>query len=151
MGKMSKPRILLIVGGGVLASFAALVLLGLLLGALGVSTAPTTPATVPVTTSPVRDPEPAPPTTVKQATQEQSTSGYNDDATGAAKFNGVDRSNYEDANTVCRVSSVEKVANSVGLSANADVTDIAQAYSEKYRGAFRQAVFEGCLHALLLK
>jgi len=68
--------------------------------------------------------------------------------TGRAKFTGLDRGNYDDAKTTCSVFSRAKVAHDLGLDRSANVVDIAQKFSEGYRPAFRQAVFEGCLAGL---
>jgi hypothetical protein len=68
--------------------------------------------------------------------------------TGRAKFTGVHRGNYDDAKATCSVFSRARVAHDLGLDRSANVVDIAQKFSEGYRPAFRQAVFEGCLAGL---
>jgi hypothetical protein len=67
--------------------------------------------------------------------------------TGAAKWTGQNRENYEIAKFACGAFSRKKVARDLGITST-DPIDLAQKYSEGYRGPFRQAAFEGCLAGL---
>lgn len=72
--------------------------------------------------------------------------------TGAAKFTGQDRRNYEEAKAICSSSPPSKVASDLGLDVDVHTSEglgrIAEKYAEDYRPNFRQAVFEGCLDGL---
>jgi hypothetical protein len=73
-------------------------------------------------------------------------------ATGAAKFTGQDRRNYDEANAVCGAFPPRKVASDLGLDVDVHTSEglvrIAEAYAADYGPSFRQAVFEGCLDGL---
>ena len=90
-------------------------------------------------------PEPTTQTTTKPEPTTQTTTS---EPTGASKFSGTDRSNYSEAKVVCGAFSPAKLRRDLGLPSDSGAVDIAQAWSEKYRPAFRQAVFEGCLAGL---
>jgi hypothetical protein len=72
--------------------------------------------------------------------------------TGAAKFTGQDRRNYEDAKFICSGFPPRKLASDLGLDVDVHTSEglgrIAEAYAADYRPNFRQAVFEGCLDGL---
>lgn len=68
--------------------------------------------------------------------------------TGAAKFTGQHRENYNIAKASCGAFPPAKVARDLGLPASADPVRIAETLAADYRPAFRQAVFEGCLRGL---
>lgn len=67
---------------------------------------------------------------------------------GAGGWTGVHANNYRNGATVCKVFSQRKLARDLGLGPNAHPVDIAEAFSEAWRPAFRQAPFEGCLKGM---
>jgi hypothetical protein len=73
-------------------------------------------------------------------------------ATGAARFTGQDRRNYDEANAVCGAFPPRKVASDLGLDVDVHTSEglvrIAEAYAADYGPSFRQAVLEGCLDGL---
>lgn len=64
-------------------------------------------------------------------------------STGAARFHGKARDNYEMAKAVCGAFPAKKVAHDLHLS-TAEPARIATAYAHGYRREFRQAVIAGC-------
>lgn len=58
--------------------------------------------------------------------------------------------NYELAYTVCGSFPIEETAVEYGAASH-EPADVATAFAEGYRPAYRQPVFEGCLDALLGK
>jgi hypothetical protein len=78
-----------------------------------------------------------------------------DTPTGAAKFSGQDRSNYEQAEVVCGAFPPKKVARDLGLNVNVHTSEglvrIAEKYAEGYRPNFRQAVFEAAWRACRIR
>lgn len=70
----------------------------------------------------------------------------------AGGFTGQDAENYDIAKTVCASFPPGKVARDLGLNVNGDtameLAEIAERYADDYRGRYRQAAFEGCLHGL---
>src|SRR5215210_7919205 len=87
-------------------------------------------------------------TTTKQPTRTQPTthSPKPKPRTGARKFTGIGRDNYEQAKAVCGAFSVRKAARDLGIESSNPVT-VAERYARAYRPGLRQAVFEGCLAA----
>jgi hypothetical protein len=69
------------------------------------------------------------------------------EAKASGGFSGQDATNYENAKAACELPK-SQVAKEVGLEPDAEPSDIAQAYSQGYRGSFQQAVLEGCLAGL---
>ena len=88
----------------------------------------------PAAAEPLPEPEPEPPAKPKPKPR--------------AKFTGVHADNYRTAYRVCGAFPPAKIASDLGVPST-DPADLAQAYSEGKRPAFRQAPFEGCLDALL--
>ena len=91
---------------------------------------------------------PRPATTTAQPTETKTSSA----ATGAAKFSGDDRINYEDAKSVCGDSSPSKLAQDLGVRVNVHSSKglrrLAERYAADYGPNFRKAVVEGCLAGL---
>lgn len=111
---------------------------------------PTTPATTEapsaseppgqVAAEPLPDPEPAPPARTRPTPRPKPKP--------QPKFTGVHAENYRTAHEVCGTFPPAKIASDLGVSST-NPADLARAYSEMKRPAFRQAPFEGCLDALL--
>lgn len=110
---------------------------------------PTQPA-IPDVEAPEEEAEEAPPAEDREDVPARPA--QEEEPTGAAKFTGQDRENYELANEVCGTFPPEKIASDLGISVDVNTSEglvqIAEKYAKDYRPNFRQAVFEGCLDAL---
>lgn len=102
------------------------------------------------------EPEPAatlPEPPVEVAPADSAPAEPEPEPTGADKFTGQDRENYETAKEVCGAFPPEQSARDLGLRDNRgrtseELVEIAERYAEGLRSSFRQAAFEGCLAGL---